>query len=97
MPSSSDHKRLKLGLAAVSVLVVAYSLLIAQQILLGLLIITAIWGVYLFYRFVQVLARIASALERLVVQRTDGGLAGEFVDEYRSSEPDARRGPNNDA
>lgn len=96
MPSSTNDKRLRLGLLALSVLVVVYSLLIAQQILLGFLVVTVIWMIYLFYRFIGILARIASALERIAVQRTDGGLAGEVVDEYRSSEPDAERSPNND-
>ena len=96
MPSSTDDKRLRLGLLALSVLIVAYSLLIAQQILLGFLVVTAIWVIYLFYRFIGILARIASALERIAVQRTDGGLAGEVVDEYRSSENDGERRPRND-
>ena len=72
MPSITDD-RLRSGLAVLSVLVVLYSLLIAQQILLGLLAVATIWGVYLFYHLILVLARIASALEQLVQARTDGG------------------------
>lgn len=58
-------------LAALSVLVVLYSLVIAQQILLGVLAVGFIWFVYVFYRLVTILASIATSLERLVDQRVD--------------------------
>ena len=96
MPSSTDHRRLEIGLAVLSVLVFGYSLIIVQQILLGVLIITVFWGAYLFYRLIEILARIASALEQLAVQRTDGGLTGEFVEEYRSEDTDSDGRPNHD-
>lgn len=89
MPSSNDHRRLRIGLAVLSVLVMAYSLIIVQQILLGVLIVTVVWGAYLFYRLIEILARIASALEQLAAQRADGGLTGEFVEEYRSADTDS--------
>jgi hypothetical protein len=66
----------RLALAVLSVLVMAYSLLIAQQILLGLLIVTTLWFGYLFYHFVQTLSRIATSLERLVDQRVDDAADG---------------------
>jgi CBS domain containing-hemolysin-like protein len=70
--SSNDPNRLVIAvLAGVSVLVVLYSLIIAQQILLGVLAAVALWFVYLCYRLVCVLGQLASALERLVEQRTD--------------------------
>ncbi|MBX0323352.1 hypothetical protein EGH21_09960 [Halomicroarcula sp. F13] len=73
MPSTTNDRTLRAGLAVFSVLVLAYSLVIVQQILLGLLAVATLWTVYLFYHFVQVLGRIAAALERLASQRADGG------------------------
>lgn len=58
-------------LAALSVLVVLYSLIIAQQILLGLVAVGLIWFVYVLYRLVTILASIATSLERLVDQQVD--------------------------
>jgi hypothetical protein len=70
--SSNDPDRLVVAvLAGVSVLIVLYSLIIAQQILLGVLAVAAMWFVYLCYRLVCVLGRLASALEMLVEQQTD--------------------------
>ncbi|MBV0922905.1 hypothetical protein KTS45_01705 [Halomicroarcula limicola] len=71
MPSETNDRTLKIGLAALSVLVLAYSLVIQAEILFGLLLVFAIWSVYLFYRLVLVLARIASALEQLARQRVE--------------------------
>jgi len=59
------------ALAVLSVLVLLYSLIIAGQILLGVLATGAIWLVYLLYRLVVRLGRIATALEKLVEQRAD--------------------------
>jgi CBS domain containing-hemolysin-like protein len=65
MPSNLN-KRAVLGiLAGLSVVVVLYSLIIVQQILLGLIVAVVPWLLYLFVRFVFILERIASALERL--------------------------------
>lgn len=69
--SSMTAQRTRIALTALSVLVMAYSLIIAQQILLGLLIVTTIWFGYLFYHLIQTLSRIATSLERLVDQRVD--------------------------
>lgn len=71
--SSDLDQQFRIGLAVLSVLVLAYSLLIVQQILLGVLAIAMIWGIYLFYHLVGVLARIAAALEQLAKQRADRG------------------------
>ncbi|MFC7019079.1 MULTISPECIES: hypothetical protein [Haloarcula] len=73
MPSTFDDRQIRLALLGFSVLVVLYSLIIVQQILLGFLVVVALWSVYLFYHLVGILARIASALEDLARQRTDGG------------------------
>lgn len=51
-------------------------MIIAQQILLGLLIVATIWFGYLFYHFVRVLSRIATLLERLVEQRAENAADG---------------------
>jgi len=63
----------RIALSALSLLILAYSLVIAQQILLGVVAVVAIWLTYLFYVLVVTLGRIARALERLVEQRTDTG------------------------
>ena len=70
MPSIAKPATVGL-LAALSVLVMLYSLVIAQQILLGIVAIGLVWFVYVFYRFVTILARIATSLERLVEHRAD--------------------------
>ena len=75
MPSANSQGT-RIALAALSVLVMAYSLIIAQQILLGLLVVATIWFSYLFYHFVQTLSRIATSLERLVEQRTENTAEG---------------------
>ena len=75
MPSASSQPT-RVALAALSLFVIAYSLIIAQQILLGLLIVATLWFGYLFYQFVQVLSRIATSLERLVEHRTESSADG---------------------
>ena len=59
------------ALAALSILVMLYSLIIAQQILLGLLIVVFIWLFYMLYRILLRMGLLASALERLVDQRIE--------------------------
>ncbi|GGN89330.1 MULTISPECIES: hypothetical protein [Haloarcula] len=88
MPSSMNDRTLRAGLAVFSVLVLAYSLVIVQQILLGLLVIAVLWSVYLFYHFILVLARIASSLEQLAYQRADGGRQTQSTDRSSEREPE---------
>lgn len=64
MPSPTRPKLFG-ALVALSVFVMLYSLVIARQILLGLLVVAAIWLFYLCYRLLVRLGRIASALERI--------------------------------
>jgi hypothetical protein len=59
------------ALVVLSVLVMAYSLIIAQQLLLGILAVGFVWFVYVLYILVVTLASIATSLERLVEQRVD--------------------------
>src|SRR6056297_889791 len=66
---SLDRPTPRIALSALSLLILLYSLLIAQQILLGVLAIVAVWLVYIFYELVVTLGRIAGALERLVEVR----------------------------
>ena len=61
----------RIALSALSLLILAYSLVIAQPILLGIVAVVALWLIYLFYELIVTLGRIARALERLVEQRTD--------------------------
>ncbi|GGK65407.1 hypothetical protein GCM10009067_17320 [Haloarcula sebkhae] len=57
-------------LAGLSILIVVYSFIIVQQILLGLIVAVVPWLLYLVVRFVFTLERIATALERLATART---------------------------
>ncbi|EMA24547.1 hypothetical protein [Haloarcula argentinensis] len=57
-------------LASLSVLIVVYSFIIVQQILLGLIVAVVPWLLYLVVRFVFTLERIATALEQLASVRT---------------------------
>jgi CBS domain containing-hemolysin-like protein len=87
MPSNPNRKAAIGVLAALSVAIVLYSLLIVQQILLGLIVAVVPWFLYLLVRFVLTLERIATALERLAAVRdresyerdteTDGGVEDE--------------------
>ena len=70
MPSTTDFG-LAAPLSVLSVVVILYSLIIAQQILLGIIVVVAIWVLYLFYRLLVRLGRIATSLEKLVDQRID--------------------------
>lgn len=67
MPSTRTHTAIQAVLAVLSVAVLAYSLLIVQQILLGLIVAVLPWIAYavvsVLLRFVRALERIASALE----------------------------------
>jgi hypothetical protein len=56
-------------LTVFSMLVLLYSLIIAQQILLGVLAVGVIWFVYVLYRLLTILDRIVTSLEQLVDQR----------------------------
>jgi len=71
MPSTSNDSGFILPLAVLSAVVMLYSLIIAQQILLGLIVVAAFWFLYLLYRLVLRLGRIATALEQLVEHRLD--------------------------
>lgn len=98
MSSETNDRTLKTGLAALSVLVLAYSLVIQGSVLFGLLAIVAMWCAYLFYRLILVLARIASALEQLARQKTEG-VSGTRITETaetsaREQSTDARREPD---
>jgi len=76
---SLDRPTPRIALSALSLLILLYSLFIAQQILLGVLAIVAVWLVYIFYELVVTLGRIAGALERLVEVR-DAESQREFGD-----------------
>jgi cell division protein FtsL len=71
VPPQIDHERLLLTLAILAVLVMAYSLVILQQILLGFFVVLALGMVYLFFVLLQLLDRIATALEAIADQRRE--------------------------
>ncbi|MFC6755433.1 MULTISPECIES: glycerol ABC transporter substrate-binding protein [Haloarcula] len=67
---SSTHKPILIvALAVISLLVLLYSLVIYQDVLLGIAVVVAIWTVYVLYTLVGILGRIADALERLAGER----------------------------
>jgi len=70
MPSLTDSG-LAAPLAVLSAVVILYSLLVAQEILLGIVAVVVIWLIYLLYRLLVQVGRIATALERLIEQRVD--------------------------
>ena len=70
MPSLTDSG-LAAPLAVLSAVVILYSLLVAQEILLGIVAVVVIWLIYLLCRLLVQVGRIATALERLVEQRVD--------------------------
>ncbi|MFC7077958.1 hypothetical protein [Haloarcula halophila] len=72
MPSDSTDRTIKTVLAVGTVLVLAYSLVIAQQILLGVLAAVVLWGIYLVWRLISVLERIAGSLEYRIAQSERG-------------------------
>jgi len=87
MPSASKKKAIMGILAGLSIVVVLYSLVIVQQILLGLIVAVVPWLLYLVVRFVLTLERIATALEQLAsVRAGDQGSTGAAGDYQRPSE-----------
>lgn len=60
-----DHGRAIVTLGVLAFLVMAYSLLVIQQILFGVLIVLAMGVVYMFFVLLQLLDRIAAALETI--------------------------------
>ncbi|MFC6973406.1 hypothetical protein ACFQL1_19660 [Halomicroarcula sp. GCM10025709] len=94
MPSDSDERTLRTLLGVGSILILAYSLIIAQQILLGVLAIVALWAVYLVWRLISVLERIAGSLEYRIEQSerdADNRLAREGTTEV--AEDDSLQDP----
>ena len=69
MAPDIDHGRLLTILGILALLILAYSLVIIQQILLGVFLVFGMFGIYLFFVFIQILDRIATALERLVDEK----------------------------
>jgi len=70
MPSNFDS-RIPVVLAILSGVIFAYSLIIAQQLLLGFISVGLIWFVYVCYLLARSLSRIATALERIATQRAE--------------------------
>jgi len=81
MPSTRNHTAIQAVLAVLSVVVLAYSFLIVQQILLGFIVAVLPWlayaVVYVLLRFVRALERIASALEQQAEQDDGRSRTGE--------------------
>ncbi|MFT4882875.1 MAG: putative membrane protein [Natronomonas sp.] len=63
MPSESDQKQVLVALAVAGIVILAYSVLVAQQLLFGASVIVWLLGLYLLWRFIRAHERIAAALE----------------------------------
>ncbi|MEF8808570.1 hypothetical protein [Natronomonas sp.] len=63
MPSDPDDEQLLVGLAIAGIVILAYSVLVAQQLLLGASVVVWLLGLYLLWRFIRAHERIAAALE----------------------------------
>ncbi|WP_336133697.1 hypothetical protein [Natronomonas amylolytica] len=63
MPSAPDNEQLIVGLAVAGIVILAYSVLVAQQLLLGASVVAWLLGLYLLWRFIRAHERIAAALE----------------------------------
>lgn len=72
MPGSRRDGEILVVLGVLALLIVAYSLLIAQQILLGVVAIGWLFGLYLVWRLIRALERIADALEAQAESRSRG-------------------------
>lgn len=71
MPSTLKGSVAAVLLAVLSVLVLLYSILIAQGLTLGLVAVGFFWVAYVLFQLVGILARIATSLKRLVDQRVE--------------------------
>ena len=86
MPSIPNRKPMLALFGVLSVAILAYSLIIVQQILLGLIVAVVPWFLYLVVRFIFTLERIATALERLAsVQTREQESTGSAGDSQRPS------------
>lgn len=63
MPSKTDHQQVFAVLAVAAVIILAYSVLVAQQLLLGASVAVWLLVLYLLWRFIRAHERIAAALE----------------------------------
>lgn len=63
MSEIERNQFVRLALGVLAVLVLLYSLLIARRFLFGVSLVAWLFVVYLFWRFVRAVERIASALE----------------------------------
>lgn len=68
-PEPPDTRWLRVALAVLAVLVLAYSVLIVTEPLLGVVVVLVIAGAYLAWRFVYAFERIADALETVADER----------------------------
>lgn len=91
MPSDETDRTAKTALAVLSLVVLAYSLVIVQQILLGVLAVVALWGIYLLWRLIRVLERIAGSLELRAAHSDGGPLETDGQREVRESERELDR------
>jgi len=79
MAGSTKRIIYRTGIALVSALVLLYSLAIAQQILLGLIVVLGFWLCYLVYLVAVRLGRIETTLEQMADRSTDGPTKAEFT------------------
>ena len=63
MSRIEQNQFVRLAFGVLAVLVLLYSLLIARRLLFGVSLVAWLFVVYLFWRFVRAVERIASSLE----------------------------------
>ena len=68
-PSEALRTRLGLALVGLAVFALAYSIVIAAQLLVGLSFFAVLVGLYVLYRVIAVLDSFADAAQRLVALR----------------------------
>lgn len=94
MPSTQTRRAAKAVLVALSVAIVLYSLIIVQQVLLGILVGVIPWILYLFLRLLWAVERIATATRAVADRREAQSPVGE---EHRSSDYQRPRGDRTEA
>jgi len=74
--SENPPSPIQVGLVALAVLVILYSVFVITQPLLGLTFATWLLGLYLLYRFLLLATRFVSAVERIAdaLEHRDGEL-----------------------
>ena len=72
------ERRLRIGAVVIGLLLLLYSVVVAQQILAAVALLLWVFVVYLAWRFVRAHERLASAAERLAGDDTDSAATSDW-------------------